>query len=243
MRTLWMILSCLPLWLLAYPQGVEFGWSRSECSPGDVIELRASGAFSELSSYELRLPQHEALHLVAHQRQPVLYKNGVYTQEDVWVLQPLYSGTIELKEIQVRIHQAGEVSEELRAVPPLTVLPYSEQTDGNDAERLPDVVLEQGAASPWWLLLLLALLPLALFCIRRSRAVKDDLTEEAPVTLATVLAELEQGSIPHERIEYLLAAEGDRLASETRVALERVTYGQQSDAAELAKLLREEVKS
>lgn len=239
MRYLWIILSCVPLWLFAYPQGVEFGWSHSECSPGDVIELRASGAFNELSSYELRLPQHDALHLVAHQRHPVLYQDGVYTQRDVWVLQPLYSGTIELQAINVRIHQGGEASEELRSVSALTVLPYAEQTDSNEAQTLPAAIVAQEAASLWWWLLL-ALLPLALFFMRRGRAVADGRLEEQQVTLATVLAELERGSLPLERIEQLLSAKGHTLAPEIRVALERAVYRQGVDTAELTTLLRQE---
>lgn len=235
---------CLPFWLIAYPTGVELSWSRTECYPGDTVELRASGAFSELSTYELRLPQHEALHLVAHQRQPVHYEDGVYLQRDVWVLQPLYSGTIELGEILVLVRQGGELSEELRAVPPLTVQSYVDYSDSPEPQPLPEDRIAGAQEFGAWLVGLFGLLAVGLFFVLRFRKAGRELVAESQeASLADVRAALVGGMVPVELIEQLLADQSVSLSTNVRAAFEGAVYGKLNDTETLVEVLDREEAS
>lgn len=243
MRSLVISLLLLPIVAIAYPREVEFGWSQSECRPGDVIELRASGVFDELTSYELRLPQHKNLHLVAHQRHPVHYEDGVYSQRDVWLLQPKAAGTIQLETVRVILRTGGAVTEEERAVPALLVEAYSDPADSNAPQLLGDDEATTEETAPiWWVILLLAVAPVVLlFRYLRKQELADAPEQVSVVSLATVRSSLAEGTVPVEQIERLLADGSQQLSASQRVALESAIYGQSADvAALLAQLAKED---
>lgn len=234
MRRIVLSLLLFPLWAIGFPEGVEFEWSDLECQPGDVVELRAIGAFNELTSYELRLPQHDALHLVAHQRQPVHYQDGVYTQHDVWVLQPLYAGAIQLDEIRVIVRQGEIVREELRSVPALIVSTYGASADGQEAQVLPEPVASVESGMPVWSLLLIVVVPVCVcaFMLRKGRG-ESLIDAPESVSLETVRSSLAHGNVPAGDIEQLLADTSQSLTDQQRAALERAIYSRSVDAAAL----------
>lgn len=217
---------------------IELSLSETQCQPGDVIELHAESSFDELVTYEIKLPQHEALHLVAHQRQPVDYADGNYRKKDVWVLQPMRSGEIELSEIKAFVQKDGVVSELDLPKQVIDVQAYAAAKDDFTPEALPDVKeVEQGGARFLVLLFILGGVVVVALVFARKPSIEKSAPEAAP-TLVDMKAALVSGEIPSELIEQLLADESIAVSEELRTAMERAVYGQ--DVSALKSLLERE---
>lgn len=241
MRRFVAALTCLLPLVAAYPQEVKLSWSQPQCQPGDAIELRAEGLFNKLASYELHLPRTEALHLVAHQRQPVHYADGVYTQRDVWVLQPLRAGTIKLDDIKMTVRQGEEVRQETRAVPALEVLPYGASLDEAAPEPLPEPKMMPKERSWAWLWLAGAGALVLLVLAFRPKTKMAEPSQSTRPGLADLQLALERGPLPAGLIEQLLADESLTLSRDLRGAMERAAYGhREADEKLLRSLLQEE---
>lgn len=240
MRALVISLFLLPSLLMAVPLGIELSWSQAECRPGDVVELLASRIFDELTTYELRLPQHEALHLVAHQRQPVHYKGGVYRQNAVWILQPLNAGLIELENIRVILKQGDFETERFRGVPPLRVNAYSLSEDTDAPEPLPEPEVSQVAGRSAWFWLVLAIPPVIWLLVRYRKRPAPESKCVRSISLEGICSVLVEGGLPIHDIEHVLTNERQSLTPEQRTALERAIYSPSTDPAALYAELVEE---
>lgn len=230
------ILLLLPLFCFA---GIELSLSETQCQPGDVIELYAESSFGELVIYEIKLPQHEALHLVAHQRQPVDYADGDYRKKDVWVLQPMRSGEIELSGIKAFVQKDGVVSELDLPKQVIDVQAYAAAKDDYTPEALPNVgEVELGPSKFPILVLILGVVFVALALVFTRKPSIDKFAPEAAPTLVDLKATLVSGEFRSELIEQLLADESTALSEELRTAMERAVYGQ--DVSALKSLLEKE---
>lgn len=229
------ILLLLPLFCFA---GIELSLSKTQCQPGDVIELHAVSSFDDLVTYEIKLPQHEALHLVAHQRQPVDYADGDYRKKDVWVLQPVRSGEIELSGIKAFVQKGGVVSELDLPKQVIDVQPYAAARDDFTPEALPDVEeVELGASRFLILLLILGGVVVVALVFTRKPAIEESDSLVVP-TLEDLKAALAAGEVPTELVEQLVEDKSLVVSKELRAAMERAVYGQ--DASALKAILEKE---
>lgn len=219
---------------------IELSLSHSQCQPGDVIELQAESSFEELVTYELKFPQHDALHLVAHQRQPVIYADGFYSQKDVWVLQPVNSGSIEINGIKAIVQKGDVVSELDLPKQVIEVLPYAATNEDFSPEPLPIETPSVQKMSKVLILLLVCcalVVVIVLFIIRKPRVAEAD--QDAAPTLDDLKAALASGEAPVELVEQLLNDQSIVISDELRSAMERTVYRQ--DASELKAILEKEV--
>lgn len=240
MRFIWILLAAmLPVPVLAE---IQLSLSQARCLPGDVIELHAESSFAKLATFELKLPQQDALHLVAHQRQPVSYTKGVYSQKDVWVLQPLYAGTVELSGVVALVDQGGELAELELPTQILEVERAADTADNFMPEALPDDVAASGTGRIVWILLpvVLAVVAFAVAMLRNKREeAKTCAIEERP-TLDSLKAAVLAGELPDGWVELILADDTLMLSEDLRTALERAAYGQGTDLVRLQELLGKE---
>ncbi|MEO0510774.1 MAG: hypothetical protein AAF065_13055 [Verrucomicrobiota bacterium] len=219
------------LWPFSVDASIQLSLSRAQCQPGDVVELYAESAFEELRTFELKLPQHEALHLVAHQRQPVLYADGIYRQKDIWVLQAKKVALIELAGV-VAIIQAGETISEVKLpVQRLEVIPYGSIEERFELELLTeeDPAQEEGSAVWWIALLAVSGLTIATiyFVSNKPEPIAD---ESAAPTLDDLRAAFASGDLSVDLVEQLLAEESPSISEDLYRAMERFVYGGDSSA-------------
>lgn len=239
MRVLCLLfVALLPVALFA---GIELSLSRSSCQPGDIVELHAVSSFEELTSFELKLPRHEALHLVAHQRQPVNYVDGVYSQKSIWVLQPMRSGQIEFSGIQAIVtREEGSTELELPSQT-IEVVGYAGVDASLTAEQLPDGMPRNESTVTVGFLLLFALVVavVAAWLFKRRSETIDIVAEEAPA-LDDLRAALSAGQVPDGLLEALLTDDSLQLSDELRAAMERAAYGAGDALNELDQILGKE---
>lgn len=223
--------------------GIDVSFSHSTCRPGDVIELRAVSAFDQLTSFELKLPQHAALHLVAHQRQPIMYWQGEYTQEDVWVLQPMHSGVIHLEGLRALVSQGGVLTDQELPDVSLEVLPYEDIGGAQAPVLLSDnsVTHVSGRLSYTWVLLMASGGVIIALLYRFKKKPSPRVQGQESFSLAVLMSELERGSMPLDFIEQLLSDDQVVLSTALRVEMERAVYRLDSNAERLKMLLRTEV--
>lgn len=235
--TLFCIIAVAFLFPLFASASIELTLSRVQCQPGDVVELHAESSFDELTIYELKLPQHDALHLVAHQRQPIEYADGVYSQKDVWVLQPVRSGEIELSGIKAFVKK-GDVIEELELPnQSIEVLAYVARNDDFTPEPLPGFKIEGSGSKLWIFFLVVGVFVVGfLLCFRKRPVV--ELVQDTEPTLADLNAALSTGEMPIDLIEQLLADESLSVSAKLRSAMERAVY--RNDASDLKDVLGKE---
>ena len=214
---------CFPLGVFAQ---VELSLSHSQCYPGDVIQLKAVSSFEEFATFELKLPQHDALHLVANQTQVVGYNDGIYSQEEVWVLQPKHSGMIQLKEVKAILSMAGSSIKLNLPRQEITVLPYAETADRPEPQALPETLPGKVQKSRLlWVLLFSALFLVfvLLFVRARGRKPLEDLPD-GDLTRDDLRAMMARGEVPTRLIERLLTDDSQSIPAETRIAMERAVY-------------------
>lgn len=210
---------------------IELSLSHSQCQPGDVIELHAESSFEELVTYELKFPQHDALHLVAHQRQPVIYADGVYSQKDVWVLQPVQSGTVEINGIKAIVQKGDVVSKLDLPKQVIEVLPYTVSSEDFTPEPLPAAAASEQKMSKILILLILGstlIIVVVLFIIRKPRVEVSE--QDSAPTLDDLKTALASGEAPVELVEQLLNDDSIVISDELRVAMERTVYRQDTSA-------------
>lgn len=226
--------------------GIDLSLSSKSCLPGDMIELRAESSFDELTHFELSFPSLDSVHVVAHQRQPLRYEQGMYRQQDVWLFQPVAPGEIGFEGLKALLQQGIEESEwTFEALPVLTVLPYPESNDGAAAEQLPGASVVTVPATNWLIWLLGIVLSVSVIVsvglLLRKKPVVE--AAEAGVNLKTLLLELEAEAVPLDLCEVLLADESLQMSDRLRLELERLVYAKSSDVEALRALLKEEVAS
>lgn len=218
-------------------------WSKADCLPGDVVELRVSVSSDHVTSFDLKLPANDALEWVAHDRGPLLYQAGIYSQKDVVIAQPTRAGTIQLKDLHA-IVQDGEIkTDRTLTVQALVVGTYGATEDTYNPEPLP-VAKTRGKTSRWAVLWIgLCLLALALLVrVFRKKPQQVVTQTESPPLLVELAGLLENRDVAVAPIEKLLVERRQEFSGDLRVALERFVYGGSRDLDGLRVLLGKEAK-
>ncbi len=229
--------------LMAQPvlaqHGIELGLSRTECEPGDVVELHARMKRPAFSEVEFSFPKSDSLRVIARQEGPVNYADGFYTQESRWVLQPVTSGVIELKGIRARFLHGGEGGEIELPARTLTVRSFGEAEDSFDPERLP-VVKKAEKGFPYLTVVLAAVVLMVLLVVFFGRKRSAVVVPVVKPTLGDLRAALEAGELPVSQIEELLSDRAAGLSCGLRGVLECAVYGRGADRDELLEALGKE---
>jgi len=222
---------------------IELELSKTECQPGEVVELRAIMSSEQLASFRLAIPEDPRIHFVANQKRPVHYRNGQYLQTEIWILQPKVAGVIQIEGIQAILDRpAGEEMRTLQ-VEPLSVLPYPDNQDNFAPELLPPVSEGRRSGKVLGILSLLTITVAGVLLARRFRR-EINLPENMPeqgVTHQKLRASLVAGENFTEFAEYLLNDTSYVLSPALRESLECLVYSPQSDTAAIIELLDREV--
>ncbi|MDQ8194740.1 hypothetical protein QEH59_09910 [Coraliomargarita sp. SDUM461004] len=109
--------------------GIEMTLSVERCHPGDLIELRTTMIVADYAKFELQIPQHEDLLLVAKERGNVTLTDGQYIQESIWQLQAVRSGKIHIQGIQAHIQRSNGSSVDKLSDLTLEVVPYPQDDE------------------------------------------------------------------------------------------------------------------
>lgn len=218
-------------------------WSKLNCLPGDVVELRVRVSSNYVTGFDLKLPDNDALEWVEHDRGPLLYQAGIFTQEDVLIGQPTRAGTIQLKDLHAIVRDGETKTDSILTVQPLTVGTYGVAEESFSPAPLP-VTTIAGKTSRWtalWIGLSFLVLALLVYVFRKKPQEAVALPE--PPTLLGEVAELlenEDGVV--EPTERLLDQRSQEFSDELREALERFVYGRSGDLDGLRELLGKETK-
>ena len=218
---------------------IQLTLSPSSSYPGDLIELQAKRVHANFAEFEIKLPKHNALHLVSKQKIPVCYENGLYTQIITWTLQPTQAGSIEINDIKAILKQGNLETEYTLPSQTLTVQSYAINEDSLTPE--PITLTQSTSTPPFWLFAIIALGIILLIAIKIKLSPKGIHTspQSEPPSLDTLHNELEQGILPIQLIEKLLNQNPSPLSSKLRTALEQAAYGKSSTAKSLLAKIKE----
>lgn len=233
----WGLLATL---LTAAPE-LAVNWSAQQCLPGDVITLRVKITNSEVTGFDLKLPISESIEWVSHERGPVRYESGVYSQEDTVVAQPKQPGTIHLNGLHAVVRDGEAMTNEILSAPPLMVGSFADLADDFTPELLPAREINVGMKRTWWLWGLACLVMVAVIFICRRKPAKA-IQETAIKSVSDEIAEiLAPEKIALSRVERFLAERSNEISAEIRESLEAAVYGRAMDVELLRKQLELEV--
>lgn len=220
---------------------ITLDWSAKKCLPGDVVTLRVRVTSANITGFDLKLPNDEAVEWVSHERGPVLYRAGVYAQEDTVVAQPTHPGTIALKEIHAVVRDGETTSDQVLSLSTLVVGSFGDLTDDFKPEPLPAKTLDVGIKNVWWLWITAAFVGVGAMVFIFCREPPEIVEKIEKKSVSEELVEIFQNEeIPLPQIERVLAERSPELSVEMRVALEEAVYRRTPDLKKIRMLLEME---
>ncbi len=221
---------------------ISVEWSVKNCLPGDVVTLKARLTSKNVAGFDLKLPADDAVEWVTHERGPLLYQAGVYTQEDRFVGQPTRPGTISLQGLHALVRDGEKISDEPLSAPSLIVGSFGDVADDFTPEPLPKVAVTSARKGVWGILIATTTLVLGALTFLLRRKPKQVIAEvESQSILEEIEEILKEKNPPMIRIERFLAERSAGLSVELRKALEAAVYGKMADVGHLRGLLEKEV--
>jgi hypothetical protein len=224
------------------PHGIELRLVPGSYQPGDVVEIQAEMRRADYAEFQLHVPTHPQLHFVAHTREPLRYKEGEYLQRSVLLLQPMSAGAFKLDAITASLSQGEQATEVPLPSLEFFVNSYEATDDSKELEPLPMHSFVPPGASGFLglVVLLLGVLGLVIWLLKRGSTCQADTVVHAVDTLDDLTVLLERGDSPEALIERLLCRSDLSLSVELREALDAAVYANRLDAAHLLRLIREE---
>ena len=221
---------------------MTLGWSAKDCLPGDVMKLQVRITSSDVTGFDLKLPQDEAIEWLSHERGPLRYQSGIYSQEDSVVAQATHPGTLILNGLHALIRDGETTSDRSLSAPPLLVGSFGELADDFKPEPLLTKSAKTEMKHVWWLWITAGFLVVggAVSIFRRKSPEKME--EIAMSSVSAELAEwVDNTEMPVAKIERILAERSGELSVELREVLEAAVYGKMTDLKKICKLLEREV--
>ncbi len=221
----------------------------TNCLPGEIVKLHAELSSGELSEFELKVPQHSALHFVEKHKLPVEYSEQIFTQKSVWTLQAIQPGTVELNALSATIRAGGDSKEVTLAPLSFNIESYSADDPNNEAMPFPaDSATAQRTRGMAliWLVLLLALFTVAIIIQKRRTSAKvNEADSHKHPTLHDLEHALANNELSTALIEGVLADPSISLSTQTRETLERAAYktDETTSAEALLDAIRKEPKT
>ncbi|MEM9280396.1 MAG: hypothetical protein AAGA96_01090 [Verrucomicrobiota bacterium] len=117
--------------------GVTARFSPSVAKPGDLVTLSIEMIRDSFGEFELDIPPHPQLHLIARERVPPTLQESKYLQGERLQLQALSSGTIKLTNISIQLTEIEGTRKIQLPAPVLTVEPFDHTDVSGSPEPLP----------------------------------------------------------------------------------------------------------
>lgn len=230
----------------------------AEARPGDIVELRVEMRRASWGRFHLQMPNHPQLRLLAEEKIPVSYAQGIFRQQQTLLLQPVSSGDIVIAGMTATVSTAdGNQTIELPDQT-LNVQAFQDVTLSNAPLPMPPDELEtQTSALPWWFGLaicaigavVVSLLSLFGFLRVRKRASQSEQSVQDSLRKSCLVDQLRSGIISKHDMEQLLNDPNISVSPELRSKIQQAVYsapsGQnaQNTPADLASLLQKELSA
>ncbi len=225
----------------------------AEARPGDIVELRVEMSRTSWGRFHLQLPNHPQLRLLAEEKIPIFYAQGIFRQQQTLLLQPVSSGKIVIAGMTATISTAdGNQTIELPDLT-LNVQAFQDVTLSNAPLPMPPDELETPTSVlPWCFGLaigavVVSLLRLFGFLRVRKRASQPEQSVQDSSRRSRLVDQLRSGIIfsKHD-MEQLLNDPNISVSPELRSKIQQAVYSApsaQNMPAGLARLLQEELSA
>lgn len=223
-------------------EGVTARFVPDQVRPGEVFELRVEMERAEYGRFELQVPPHGSLHLVAVEPEPVRLEDGLCRQRERWMLQADRSGEIVVEGMVVLVKTGSGESPVALSPLRVEVLPWGSVDESTEPAAFPPRRDAEPVDRPVpWLLLAAVALVLAGWWWRFFRKTAGAPGPGDAPCVADALAALEAGHLRSPALERLMAERGGDWPEDLRKVVEQAVYAGRGEAAEVALLLRKEV--
>ena len=229
--------------------GITARFLATDAKPGEIVELRVEMIRKTWGKFELQIPSHPKLHLIAVQKVPIEYSGDLYRQRESILFQPISSGVLQLNEMQVALSLPTGV--ENIDLPPLelTVSPYAEHELSDTPELLPTTLGATSGGSKVAIIVIVLAVSLTLLAIGIARRFRNKETQPASepesrmTDIRRTIAELQNGRIQRDELEKILLNAGPSMSASLRDSLEQAIYSNHGQAERIADLMQKELSA
>ncbi|MGB6221930.1 MAG: hypothetical protein WBG04_12925 [Haloferula sp.] len=212
----------------------------AQVQPGDLFELRVVMERSAYGRFELKVPGHERLHRVAVEKVPVRLEDGVYRQQETWLLQADSSGELVIDGVIALLEKEQEFEEVKLPSLRVEVLPYAAKDASDEPLEFPEAEA-MGSDLAYGLWIIGGVL-LALGCwwwISRSNTTGVLETASGASRIGLEWEALLAGKPDRRSLERLMVER--KWSAESHQELSEVVYGGRPISDSLVERLRKEV--
>jgi hypothetical protein len=214
--------------------GMSLNFTPDTARPGDLITLWVQMNREDYAEFDLEVPSHPQLHLVAREQIPPAHVNGQYYQGERLMLQPLSSGEITLTGVTVQLTEAAGPREVELPEITLTVQAFGSTDEEATPEVLPATAGKRGL-SPSIFLPLFGMVVGAFFLIllirlRMNLPVNPEASEASAARNFDSI--LRAASISNEDLEAVFNQKGSQLSEDLRSDIETYLYAPEENEAE-----------
>ena len=240
---LWLTAPTLPAKDLG---GLSASFKPATAKPGDLITLWVEMNREDYAEFDLKIPSHPQLHLVAREKVPIALVNGKYYQGERLMLQPLSSGNITLSEISVELTETTGPRKVSLPKVSLPVEPFELADNVSVPEPLPQAASDQVMSPSVFipLLFVVAGALLLIFLIRLKLSISVEPEHCHNLGASDFSSILRASTITHKDLETILNKKGAVISDKLRENLEEKLYslaGAEPLHAELHQQLRKEL--
>jgi hypothetical protein len=224
--------------------GITVRFDPPGVQPGDVCDLIVQMDREAFSQFDLHVPSHPQLHLVAVERTPISFAGGRYRQRHRLRLQPLSSGKVTIDNAEVEFTDSNGTQKFLLPAAILDVFPF-ESVDLSDVPQPWPVAGNPTATAPKsiadGLIIICGILLIVVAILWRIRLrtsfAERDLGSDP---MCEAIERLESGTVPMQLLEHILDQRSYDLSPDLRHEIEQTVYNNRREPALLLDRLRKE---